>query len=111
MFALDSFAPGQTIWQQLGTFFMNLIPSFALVAFLVVAWKRELIGAIIFIITGITLSVLVYIMNYNRLHSVGKSLEIVAIITIPFIIAGILFLFSYLLKKKKYAEQPNNTTI
>jgi len=109
-FALDSFAPGLTIWQQLGSFFMNLIPSFALTAFLIIAWKWELTGAIIFIITGIILSILVYSKNYNRIHSVGKSLAIVAIIAIPFIIAGILFLISYLLKKKNYAETPINSS-
>ena len=100
LFALDSFAPGLTIWQQLSAFFIHLIPSFILLAFLVIAWKREFAGGILFIITGITSSILVYIMNYNRLHSVGKSLGIVAIIAVPFIIAGILFLISYLLKKK-----------
>jgi hypothetical protein len=26
MFALDAFSPGQTIWQQLGAFFLHLIP-------------------------------------------------------------------------------------
>ena len=111
LFALDSFAPGLTIWQQLAAFIIHLIPSFILLAFLIIAWKWEFAGGIIFIITGITLSILVYNMNYNRLHSVGKSLGIVAIITVPFIIAGILFLISYLLKKKNYAEQPINTTI
>ena len=43
MLALDSFAPGLTIWQQLGAFLMHLIPSFVLLVFLVIAWKWELI--------------------------------------------------------------------
>jgi hypothetical protein len=110
LFALDSFAPGLTIWQQLGAFFIHLIPSFVLVAFLIVAWKWELAGAIIFIVTGLILSVLIYSINYNRLHSVGKSLGIVAIIATPFILAGILFLISYLLKKKNNTERAINTT-
>ncbi len=49
-------------------------------------------------------------MNYNRLHSVGKSLAIVSMIAIPFIVAGILFLISYLVKKKSSAEQTINST-
>lgn len=108
LFALDSFEQGKTIWQQMEDFVMNLIPSIVLLVFLFVAWKWELIGGIIFIITGLVSSVLVYTMNYNRLHSVGKSLAIVAMITIPFIVVGILFLISYLLKKN-YREQNINT--
>jgi hypothetical protein len=111
LFALDSFSPGLTIWQQLGAFFMHLIPSFVLLAFLIVAWKRELIGAIIFILIGIAISVLVYNINYSRLHSVGKSLVIVVAIAIPFVVVGILFLISYLLKKKNSAEPPINSTL
>jgi hypothetical protein len=110
VFALDSFGPGKTIWQQMEAFVMNLIPSFILLAFLLVAWKWELIGGIILLISGLTLSVLVYTMNYNRLHSVGKSLGIVAMITIPFIVAGILFLLSYFFKKKYYAKPTINST-
>ena len=110
VFALDSFGPGKTIWQEMEDFAMNLIPSFVLLVLLFVAWKWELVGGIIFIIAGLSLSVLVYTMNYRRLHSVGKSLGIVAMITLPFIIAGILFLISYFLKKKNYAELPFNTT-
>jgi hypothetical protein len=100
IFALDSFAPGLTIWQQLGGFLMNLIPSFVLVILLVVAWKRELIGGIIFIVTGLILTPLVFNMNYNRTHSLGISLSIIMMITFPFIVVGILFLRSYYLKKK-----------
>ena len=99
MFAADAFAPGLTIWQQLGAFFMHLIPSYILIAFLVLAWKRELIGGIIFIVIGLGLSPFVYSLNYNRTHSVGTSLEIILMITFPFVVVGILFLVSHWLKK------------
>ena len=56
MFAADSFAPGQTIWQQIGAFLIHLIPSFILLALLIAAWKWEFIGGIIFIIMGLGLS-------------------------------------------------------
>ena len=99
MFAADAFAPGLTIWQQLRDFLMHLIPSFVLVAALIVAWKRELIGGIIFIVIGLGLSPFVYSLNYNRTHSVGTSLEIILMITFPFVVVGILFLVSHWLKK------------
>lgn len=100
LFAADAFEPGRTIWQQLADFLLHLIPSFILIAFLVVAWKWELIGGISLIVLGIVLSPLIYSLNYHRTHSVNISLLIILTITFPFILAGILFILSYSLKKK-----------
>ncbi len=100
MFALDAFEPGPTLWQQLGAFMMHLIPSFVLLALLVVAWNWELIGGIIFAIIGLALSPIIYIHNYEMNHSIGMSLGIIAVITFPFVVVGILFIVSYKKKKK-----------
>jgi hypothetical protein len=70
IFAFDSFSPGLTIWQQLGAFFMHLIPSIVLTALLLVAWKWEYIGGIIFTIIGIGLSPLLFLKNYHMNHSI-----------------------------------------
>ena len=106
MFALDSFSPGHTIWQQLGAFFMHMIPSFVLLIFLIVAWKQELIGGIIFIVIGIVMSPVIYNLNHNRNNfSAGQSLGIILMITFPFIAVGILFLISYALKKKNRSKE------
>ncbi len=100
LFAADSFAPGLTIWQQLGGFLMHLIPSFILLALLIVAWKWERIGGIIFMAIGLGLSPFIFMLNYNRNHSIGMSLVIILTITIPFFVVGILFLISHNIKKK-----------
>jgi hypothetical protein len=100
MFALDSFSPGHTIWQQLGTFFIHLIPTYVLTAILIIAWKWEKIGGIIFIVIGLALSPFVFMLNYNRTNSVWVSLFIIAMITFPFAVVGILFITSYNMKKK-----------
>jgi len=100
IFAADAFAHELTIWQQLGAFVMHLIPSFILLAFLIVAWKWEYIGGIIFIIIGLGLSPLIFIHNYKMNNSIWMSLGIIAIITIPFAIVGSLFIISHFLKKK-----------
>jgi hypothetical protein len=101
LFAADAFAPGLTIWQQLGGFLMHLIPSFILLAFLIVAWRWELIGGIIFVVIGIVMSPFVFMLNYNRNHfSIGASLFVILVITFPFIVVGILFIVSQSLKKK-----------
>ena len=101
LFAADAFAEGLTIWQQLGAFFMHLIPSFVLTAFLIIAWKWELIGGIIIAMTGLVMSPLIFALNHGRNHfSIGASLGIVLMITFPFIVVGILFIISHTLKKK-----------
>ena len=100
MFAADAFAPELTIWQQLGAFLMHLIPSFILIALLIVAWKWELIGGVIFTIIGIGLSPLIFQHNYAMNQSVSTSLIIILMITFPFIVVGILFIISHFMKKK-----------
>ena len=100
IFAADAFAPELTVWQQLSAFVLHLIPSFILLGFLIVAWKWEYIGGIIFIIIGLGLSPLVFMHNYKMNDSIWMSLGIIAAITIPFAIVGILFIISHFLKKK-----------
>lgn len=100
LFAADAFAPELTIWQQIGAFLIHLIPSFILLAFLIVAWKWEYIGGIIFTIIGVGLSPFVFMMNYKMNHSIWMSLGIILSITIPFAIVGILFIVSHFIKKR-----------
>jgi len=100
LFALDAFTPELTIWQQIGAFLIHLIPSFILLILLVIAWKWEFIGGIIFTVIGLGLSPLVFTHNYNMNHSVWISLGIITSITIPFAIVGILFIVSHYRRKR-----------
>jgi len=79
---------------------MHLIPSFALILFLIVAWKWELIGGGIFVILGLGLLPFIYMTNYHMNHSVWMSIGIVLVINLPFIVVGILFVLSHFLKRK-----------
>jgi len=99
MFAADAFEPGLTIWQQLGAFVMHLIPSFILLGILILAWYKELIGGITFIIIGLVFTPLIFNMNYKMNESIWMSLGIIMSITFPFILVGILFIVSHKLKK------------
>ena len=103
LFAGDAFEHGETIWQKLGAFFMHLIPSFILLAFLVVAWKWEFVGGIIFMAVGLGFSPFIFTHNYSMNHSVGLSLAIVMFINMPFVLTGALFLVSHRLKQKQLA--------
>lgn len=100
LFALDAFSPELSIWQQIGGFLIHLIPSFILLALLILAWKREFIGGIIFIIIGLGLSPIVFSHNYRMNHSIFMSLGIILTITIPFAIVGVLFIISHFKRKK-----------
>lgn len=102
MFALDSFTPERTFIQNLGAFFMHLIPSFVLIVLLIVAWKKELIGGILFTVAGLLLSPFIYLHNYRMNHSVATSLLVLLIITFPFIVAGILFIMSHYRRKNNH---------
>jgi len=106
LFAADAFAPELTIWQQIGDFLIHLIPSFILVALLIVAWKWEYIGGIIFIVIGLGFSPVIFIHNHNMNHSVWMSLGIILTITIPFVVVGILFIVSHF-KKNKNLQKTN----
>jgi hypothetical protein len=75
--------------------------SVLLIIILIIAWKRELVGGILIALVGLATSPFVYNLNYHRLHSVSKSLQIVATINVPFIIVGVLFIISYFLHRPK----------
>ncbi len=105
MFAADAFGPGLTVWQQISGFLIHLIPSFILLAILVIAWKWEFIGGIIFSVIGIGLSPFLFIHNYRMNESFWMSLGIILMITFPFLIVGILFLVSHYRQKKKYQTE------
>ena len=100
LFALDSFGTDKTIWQQIGGFLMHMVPSFILLAMLIIAWKWELTGGIIFIVIALALSPVVFIHNYKMNDSIGMSIGIISMITMPFALVGILFIINYYKKKK-----------
>lgn len=100
MFAIDAFGPEKTIWQQLADFTIHLIPSFALLVILFIAWKWEFIGGIIFILIGLGLSPFVFMLNYDMNNSISMSLGIILVINIPFVVVGGLFILSHFKKKK-----------
>ena len=108
VFASDAFNPELTLKDQIIDFIRHLIPSFILILLLVLAWKKELIGGIVFTIIGLGLSPLIFVHNYRMYHSVWMSLGIITIITIPFTIVGILFILSHYRKKRLLQQQKTN---
>ena len=99
LFALDSFEHG-TIGEQILAFLLHMIPSFVLMIILAIAWKWELIGGFLYIFLGIALSPYIFMHNYRMNHSIWISVEVIALITFPFILAGSLFVWSHFMKRK-----------
>jgi prolipoprotein diacylglyceryltransferase len=101
LFALDSFSSDRTFWQNTAAFLMHLIPSFVLIVLLIVAWKWEKVGGILLTIIGLVWCIFVFMLNYNRTHSLTTSLMIIMTLCIPFVLAGILFILSHNRRKKE----------
>ena len=101
MFALDAFEGNASIWQKIGGFMIHFIPTYILIATLVIAWKWERIGGILYCLIGLGFTPFIYMINHNRNHfTVGQSLINVLMINGPFILVGLLFLISYYTKKR-----------
>jgi hypothetical protein len=104
LFSADAFEHGDSLSEKLVALIMHLIPSLVLLSFLIIAWKWEIMGGIIFTIVGLALSPYVFMLNYNMNHSIWMSMGIIMSITIPFFIVGILFLASHYMKKRNLIE-------
>ena len=100
MFALDSFNEPVPFPRQILIFLVHLVPSFILAGILIVSWKWEFTGGIILILTGLLFGTWVFRINFTRLHSIIKALEIALMICLPFIISGILFIISHYRKPR-----------
>ena len=100
LFALDTFGSNKTTWQQIVDFLMHLIPSFVLLALLLIAWKWELIGGIIYTLLGLGFSPVIFMHNYKMNDSFWMSLSVVFFINLPFVIVGILFILSHYKKRQ-----------
>ncbi len=94
IFAADVFGHGMGIWRTAVALTMHLIPTFLVLLFLGLAWRREWIGAITFVALG-----LVYIATmWGRF-----PLSVYFAIAGPLFIAGILFLASWVQRRQDWA--------
>jgi hypothetical protein len=62
LFALDVFKEGQGFWVTALALLMHLIPTFLVLIVLAVAWRRERIGGVLFIV----LAVVYLVWAWNR---------------------------------------------
>lgn len=96
MFSLDIFQPGLTAWQIAIGLFMHNIPALILLIILIISWKYEIVGGIVFILAG-----LFYFFSLTKSSSFEWYMSVwFLIISGPAFIIGILFFINWFKKKK-----------
>jgi hypothetical protein len=103
MFSLDVFEEGRS-WQEIAVaLFMHNIPVLALMAVLIIAWKREIVGGVVFILAGILYIVMVAagaLKNGFEWYMISWFLTISG----PAFLIGGLYLIAWRKKKNKTAK-------
>jgi hypothetical protein len=91
MFSLDVFGGNEPVTKKLLGFLIHNIPVLILIGVLIIAWKREIIGGVLFIVAFIAASI--YFRSFT-----GNPGSLVVIL--PFLITGILFILHHVLYRK-----------
>jgi peptidoglycan/LPS O-acetylase OafA/YrhL len=99
MFSFDVFEEGYTFWGTVFAFFMHNLPSLILLAFLLMSWKHELVGAIIFGLLGVAglVGTVLMVPMLNRGSMFNPIFPIIGVVSLSI---GILFLVGWRQKKK-----------
>ncbi len=53
LFAMDVFSENQGFWPTLQALVLHLIPTFVLIVALILAWRREWVGAVVYAAMGV----------------------------------------------------------
>lgn len=94
LFSLDVFDLKLTFWQIIFGLFMHNIPALILLIVLIISWKHEIVGGIVFILAG-----LFYIlMLINKSDFQWYMLSWIAVIAAPAFIVGIFFMINWIKK-------------
>ncbi len=94
VFALDVFGE-YSGWQAILGFLVHLLPSFVLLAVVLISWKHDLVGAVAFL--GFA-AFYVFTVGFDRHWSWYAG------ISAPAAIVGVLFLFSWFQKRKNISK-------
>lgn len=101
MFSLDVFEPGLTVWQIVIGLFMHNIPALFLLIVLIISWKYEIVGGIVFVLAGL-LYILMLAMNPKfEWYMLSWSVTIAG----PAFLIGVLFLINW---RKKHNHKLDN---
>jgi hypothetical protein len=95
MFTLDSFDGDKRLSEKILGFLIHLIPSYILIALLLIGWRWELAGGLILTLAGF----IILPMHYQRMYAYNQAFFPtiwVSLATVgPIILWGLLFLLAY----------------
>ncbi|TFG23897.1 MAG: hypothetical protein EU533_02670 [Promethearchaeota archaeon] len=95
LFSLDIFDMNLDFWGTVVGLLIHNIPTFILLFLLIISWRYELVGAILFILFGIVFAILILINAILSGFSLILLLSSVGGIGGPILLIGILFLISW----------------
>ena len=103
MFSLDIFDTKLGFWETVLGLFMHNIPVFILLVILLISWKHEIVGGIVFILAGI---LYIVIMTISALRNPFEwyMISYSFIISGPAFLIGILFIINWLKKKNNQKD-------
>ena len=104
MFSLDVFEPGLTVWQIIIGLFMHNLPALILLIFLIISWKYEIVGGIVFILVGLLYILLLATSSNFEWYMLIWSLTISG----PAFLIGILFFINCFSKKNNLKNKKSN---
>ncbi len=94
LFALDVFGEGRGFWGTLIALVMHLIPAFVLIAALILAWRWEWVGAVLY--AGAGLLYVVWVVSMSRPVPPAMRLIWALCIAGPAFVIAALFLVNWL---------------
>lgn len=97
LFSIDCFDAKMGLKEQLTCFVMHNIPAFMLLGILLISWKWEMIGGVLFCVIAV--------IGSFYFHAFGKNWGALIVLA-PFVVTGILFIIHAVVVK-----QPNENTI
>jgi hypothetical protein len=90
IFALDVFAEGHAFWRTILALFIHLIPTLIVLTILIIAWRWEAAGGVLFIALGVW-----YLTTWPRMHWSAYL-----VISGPLFLVGSLFLADWVYRAK-----------
>lgn len=101
LFSLDVFGEGLSFWQTALALFMHNVPALILLIAVVISWKYEIVGGVVFILAGLLYIVLICLGEFEW-YKLAWAVQISG----PAFAVGILYILGWLKKKnlKKSAQ-------
>jgi hypothetical protein len=91
LFALDVFGEGYGFWETILALLMHLIPTGIIVVVLVISWRWEWVGGVLFTVLG----ALYLVMAWGKFHW-----SVYLTMSGPLFLVGVLFLINWLYRRE-----------